>query len=194
MNINGHSGATVRNHYQYQDRIKDVANAMVVMSAISTNPTALASPPPLLNAAATTNFLRSHGGQSKRSKPVVHLDIDELLQAAKASDDLLSTEEVEEATEAFDSSLPWGTSHPFYGSERKRIPWTEVELKFIGRWCDAALAADPAITQVAAKCRSAIIEDYPEMISHFHLHHILSPQRITHGRRMFLLHKLNDTL
>lgn len=84
------------------------------------------------------------------------------------------------------SNLPWGTAHP----DRKQGPqqrarWTPFEVQFIGHWCDEALTKFPDITQIISKCRLSLATEYPEMIAHFHVNHVISTGLFVHGYRLY---------
>ena len=190
-NLVGHGSRTAKAHYLLDQRKVDVAHVNAFMEAVEASPT-----PMTLNSDYNPEeIVERNRPLTKRGKvPIVHLNLDAIYKKAEEEDAAAlptsispkpQSEISNEDKEAAMKELPWGTKHPNYGTESARVPWTPLELTFVGEWCEAAERDNPDITQVAGRCRAAIVTDYPEMIQHFHVHHVVSPTRFSWGLRRY---------
>jgi hypothetical protein len=83
--------------------------------------------------------------------------------------------------------LPWGTEHPAFNNiNSSRIVWTPIEVHFIGAWMEAAIKAGYAKQGLLGRCRNSIARDYPDMVKHFHINHVLDINKFIYGYERFL--------
>jgi hypothetical protein len=88
------------------------------------------------------------------------------------------------------TELPWGTEHPQFGRETSKIKWTPIEIWYVGDWMvanghgnnDGKLPS----SKVQRSCRNSLIDDYPEMIPHFHRSHVVKMSTFAHGYNRYL--------
>ena len=160
-NLSGHSSRTVRAHYLIRQRQRDANNANTFMNGFSKLP---------------------KRGIANSSK-VVHVDIDRVL--ARATDISEYVEANEDDIESYINSLQWGVEHKFFKATTEKVPWSAIELQFIGDWTNEARRLDPDIHSVSNKCRQSLAREYPDMIPHFHREHVISASRFAHGLRRY---------
>jgi hypothetical protein len=162
-NLSGHSGRTVRAHYLIKQRERDVANANSFMSNFSKLP---------------------KRGIAKRSN-IVRLDIDRVMSRASELSPFVKANEDEDDLQSHIDCLPWGTKHKFFNAKTDKVPWSAIELQFIGDWTIEARRCDPDIHSIAKKCRQSLVKEYPEMVPYFHGEHVKKLSRFAHGLRRF---------
>ena len=192
----------VRANYLLHARKRDIANASAFMEAIANAP----PPETPVRQMAPADVPAAMAASTERGlprRPSVRIDLQSIMSVASAQMNTsaigkeAAVGEPDDGSTAPDeiiSNLPWGTAHP----DRKQGPqqrarWTPIEVQFIGQWCDEALAKFPDITQIISKCRLSLATEYPEMIAHFHVNHVISTGRFVHGYRLYKKSKTNTT-
>ena len=74
-------------------------------------------------------------------------------------------------------------------TETSRFAWLDKEVEFVGNWCLEYKRKYPdSKTSAIKKCRLALMTDdaYRELHGYFHVSHISSTERLTHGYKMYL--------
>jgi len=172
-NLNGHSGAVVRNHYLFRQRQRDVQQcqdflAMDLPSPVTANVSRQRQSPSLSALPVrgmAQSLVRINLGTilakvSKKEKPEIDSDLDGLI-----------------------ARIEWGRKHPHYNSKSDKIPWSSVEDEFIAAWTQETLRSEPHVHSLANKCRSALIRHHPDFHAYFHREHIITRGRFVHGLR-----------
>jgi hypothetical protein len=84
------------------------------------------------------------------------------------------------------AAADWGSAHGSYGTDCKKAPWTDEEVRYVGNWCDQHPPAPNGHSQnLVAMCLRHIRSD-PVALSIFHQHHVLDNGRLRHGYRKYL--------
>jgi hypothetical protein len=73
--------------------------------------------------------------------------------------------------------LEWGTDHPHYEEQGSRIPWTDFERDYVGKFVEKN---KKRYTNVYSECLKAISKDQ-RAVSQFHRHHVESTGRVKYG-------------
>jgi hypothetical protein len=80
---------------------------------------------------------------------------------------------------------PWGTAHPVPNTPNlKRAEWTDDEVAYIGKWCDAETQQFPHRTNVVAACLKHIKLDRAA-VRIFHALHVTDSARLRNGYRIW---------
>jgi hypothetical protein len=151
MNINGHSSACTEKFYIKRSLSKDVSNARGV-------------------------FQKLLPGIDVDNEVAIISDDDEEFGAnvrqslANAAATATATTIVEETS----------CVHPDASSPNKRIPWTDYEVNFVGRWCKR----NSCCPNVVAQCLKHIKSD-PNIKKNFHPIHIADSSRLRHGLQAY---------
>jgi hypothetical protein len=75
----------------------------------------------------------------------------------------------------------WGVDHPEKRPGAKKVQWTDEELKHIAEWCTKAQEEHPTWRKtIVAKCREALWKD-PNAMKIFHVNHVLDSGRLNTG-------------
>jgi hypothetical protein len=82
----------------------------------------------------------------------------------------------------------WGTAHPFFHSESERITWSDEEKRYLCKWFDYNLKAQPNTKNITSKCLEAIKRD-PNALEIFHKRHIVDSGRLRVGYDHYLRQK-----
>lgn len=183
----------VKANYLMHERMKDVENANKFLEAVASSP--MQDSPVRSMLLSEVPAAARMSSQGKKPRPLVDIDMSNVIAVARSQVAINSMrrgievnipEEHSSMTDDDIARLPWGTKHP----DRERGPdqracWTPYEVQFIGQWVDQARAQYPSMKQVISKCRDALVTEYPEMIQHFHVHHVISPARFSHGYKLY---------
>jgi hypothetical protein len=187
--LSGHNSKTVKTNYIMHERMKDVQNAAAFMEAVQSEP--MVESPVRTMLLSQVPAVMASG--AKASRPAVEIDLDNVIAVARSQVAIntwhreKSVNEPEPtSTEDIIAGLPWGTKHPDRSrGPQQRARWTPFEVEFIGQWCDKAKAEYPTMTQMISKCRDSLATEYTHMIEHFHVNHVITTSRFTHGYRLY---------
>jgi hypothetical protein len=190
----------VRANYLLHSRRRDIANASTFMEAIANAPR-IEPPARFMSPADVPAAMAASSEWGLPSRPSVRIDLQSMMSSASAQMNASAIGKESAVGEAggglpvsdeIISDLPWGTAHPDREkSPQQRARWTPFEVQFIGRWCDEALTKFPDITQIIRKCRLSLATEYPDMIAHFHVNHVISTARFVHGYRLYKKGNIN---
>ena len=185
QNVNGHTGAVVKDFYLRQDRSADAAAARRTFTTMS-----------VANLERACVGEKTEGDDSNpRSKTArqlfdeeghVGVGAEEFEKHRARSLDLLSVLKLELAHRNWPTTdklepAQWGANHPEKRKNPVRVNWSEAELKYIVEWCTNAVVEHSSWRKtIVAKCREAIWHD-PVAMKIFHVNHVLDSGKLMAG-------------